>query len=267
MLIDHHCHLDFPQLAEDRAGVLARAKAAGVAAMVTISTRVRRFDEITAIAEAHDNVFCSVGTHPHYADEERHISADDLATLSQHPKCIAIGEAGLDYYYQKSSREGQADGLRRHIQAARMTGLPLEIHARDADDDTAAILEEEHANGAFPAILHCYTGGPVLARRAAALGIFVSFTGVVTFKKNEALRAIAADVPLDQLLVETDAPYLAPMPYRGKTNEPSYVVETAKALAAARGMTSQAIAEATTENFFRLFTKVPRDAIRLDNLA
>jgi TatD DNase family protein len=259
MLVDHHCHLDFPQLAADRDGLLARARAAGVGVMVTISTRVRSLPDLLAITEAHDDVFCSVGTHPHYADEELDVTTEQLVAKSAHPKVVAIGEAGLDYYYQKSSREGQAAGFRRHIAAARETGLPLEIHARDADEDTARILEEEHAKGAFPAILHCYTGGPDLARRAVALGLFVSFTGVVTFKRSDELRAIAADVPINQILVETDAPYLAPVPFRGKTNEPAYVVHTAACLAEVKAMSVDAFAAATTDNFFRLFKKVPRE--------
>jgi TatD DNase family protein len=262
MLVDHHCHLDFPQLAEDRAGVLARARAAGVGVMVTISTRIRKLPELLAIAEAHDNVYCSVGTHPHNAHEELDISTEEIVRLSEHPKVVAIGEAGLDYYYKHSTPEAQAEGFRRHIAAARQTGLPLEIHARDADDDTARILEEEHAKGPFPAILHCYTGGPDLAQRALALGLYVSFTGVVTFKKSEALRDIAKSVPLDQLLVETDAPYLAPEPFRGKTNEPANVVYTAKALAKVKGVAFEELAAATTDNFFRLFGKVRRPAAR-----
>ena len=258
MLVDHHCHLDFPQLAEDRAGLLARARAAGVGVMVTISTRIRRLPELLAIAEANDNIYCSVGTHPHNAHEELDIPVEEIVRLSEHPKVVAIGEAGLDYYYKHSTPEAQAEGFRRHIAAARRTGLPLEIHTRDADADTAAILEEEHAKGPFPAILHCYTGGPDLAARALALGLYVSFTGVVTFKKSEALRDIAASVPLDRLLVETDSPFLAPEPYRGKTNEPSYVVHTAKMLAKVKGVSEEELAAATTENFFRLFGKVRR---------
>ncbi len=262
MLVDHHCHLDFPQLAADRDGLLARAKAANVGLMVTISTRVRQLPTLLDICAAHDNVYCSVGTHPHNADEERGIPAEELVRLSEHPKVVAIGEAGLDYFYKKSSPEAQAEGFRTHIEAARRTGLPLEIHTRDADADTIAILEDEHKRGAFPAILHCYTGGPELARRAVELGLYVSFTGVITFKKNDALREIAAAVPLDRLLVETDAPYLAPEPYRGKTNEPSYVVHTAAALAQAKNVSLDALAQATTDNFFRLFHKVKRPAPR-----
>jgi TatD DNase family protein len=258
MLVDHHCHLDFPQLAKDRDGLLQRAREAGVGVMVTISTRIRRLPELIAIAEAHPDVYCSVGTHPHNAHEELDIPVDEIVRLSQHPKVVAIGEAGLDYFYKHSTPEAQAEGFRRHIAAARQTGLPLEIHTRDADNDTAAILEEEHAKGAFPAILHCYTGGPDLARRALALGLHVSFTGVVTFKKSEALREIAKSVPLDRLLVETDAPFLAPEPYRGKINEPSYVVHTARVLAEVKGVTPDELARATTDNFFRLFKKMPR---------
>lgn len=259
-LVDHHCHLDFPQFAEDRDGVIARAEKAGVEVMVTISTRIRKLPELLTIAERYPNVYCSVGTHPHNAHEEMDIPVEEIVRLAQHPKIVAIGEAGLDYYYKHSTPEAQAEGFRRHIAAARETGLPLEIHAREADEDTARILEEEHAKGAFPAILHCYTGGPDLVARALQLGLHVSFTGVVTFKKSDALRDIANSVPLERLLVETDAPFLAPVPYRGKTNEPAYVVHTAAALAEARGISVEALAEATTENFYRLFKKVPREA-------
>jgi TatD DNase family protein len=261
MLIDHHCHLDLPALAGDLENVLGRARAAGVAAMVTISTRIRRLPELLAIAESHPEVFCSVGTHPHYAAEEPDVPVEEIVGLAAHPKVVALGEAGLDYHYRRSPAEAQAEGFRRHIAAARITGLPLEIHSRDADRDTAQILEEEHALGAFPAILHCFTGGEELARRALALGLYVSFSGVVTFKKSEALRAIAAAVPLDRLLVETDAPYLAPEPYRGKTNEPAHVVHTARALADVKGIGFDRLAAATTDNFFRLFSKVPRAAV------
>lgn len=262
MLVDHHCHLDFPQLAADRDGLLARAKAAGVGAMVTISTRIRQLPSLLEICEAHDSIYCSVGTHPDNAGEEgeRGITADEIVRLSEHPKVVAIGEAGLDYFHKKASPQAQEEGFRAHIEAARRTGLPLEIHTRDADQDTLAIIEDEYAKGAFPAILHCYTGGPELARRAAELGLFVSFTGVVTFKKNDALREIARAVPLDQMLVETDAPFLAPEPYRGKTNEPAFVAHTAAALAKVKGITPEAFAQATTDNFFRLFRKAKRPA-------
>ncbi len=259
MLVDHHCHLDFPDFAPDLDAVVARAKAAGVATMVTISTRIRQFDRIRAIAERYDDVWCSVGTHPHNADEERGITADEIVRLSRHPKVVAIGEAGLDYHYKLGTPAAQAEGFRAHIAAARETGLPLEIHTREADADTLAILADEHrTNGAFPAVLHCYTGGRELAMRAVDLGLYVSFTGVISFKKTEALQEIARDVPADRLLVETDAPFLAPVPYRGKTNEPAYVVHTAAALARIRGVTDAEIARTTTDNFFRLYTKAKR---------
>lgn len=260
MLVDHHCHLDFPDFAADLDGVVARAKAAGVATMVTISTRIREFDQIRAVAERFDDVWCSVGTHPHNADEELDIPTAEIVRLAQHPKVVAIGEAGLDYHYKHSSPAGQAEGFRNHIAAARETGLPLEIHTRDADADTLAILEDEHAKGAFPAVLHCYTGGRELALRAVDLGLYVSFSGVISFKKTEALQEIAQAVPLERILVETDAPFLAPVPFRGKINEPAYVVHTAAALARIRGVSEGEIARATTDNFFRLYTKAKRPA-------
>jgi len=260
MLVDHHCHLNFPQFADLNA-VLERARAAGVGAFVTISTRIRRLADLLAIAAAHEDVFCSVGTHPHYAHEELDIPLQEIVRLAQHHKIVAIGEAGLDYHYKRSPPEAQAESFRRHIAAARETGLPLEIHSRDADGDTARILEEEHAKGPFPAILHCFTGGEDLARRALALGLYVSFSGVVSFKKSDALRAVARAVPLERLLVETDAPYLAPEPHRGKTNEPAFVVHTAAVLANVKGVAPEELAAVTTGNFVRLFTKVPRTAL------
>lgn len=260
MLVDHHCHLDFPTFADDLDGVVARAIAADVRLLVTISTRIRRFDQVRAIAERFSNVFCSVGTHPHNAHEELDIPVSEIVRLTHHAKVVSVGEAGLDYHYQHSTPNAQAEGFRNHIAAARITGLPLEIHTREADADTIAILEDEHAKGAFPALLHCFTGGRELAMRAVDLGLYVSFSGVVSFKKSEELRDIARDIPLDRILVETDAPYLAPEPYRGKTNEPAFVTHTAAALAKARGMTAESFATATTDNFFRLFTKVPRTA-------
>ncbi len=260
MLIDSHCHLDFPDFAAELDAVVERARAAGVARMVTICTRVHRHDAVLAIAERFADVYCSVGTHPHYAHEELDVTAADLVARTQHPKVVALGEAGLDYHYDNSPREAQARGFRSHIAAARQTGLPLVIHSREADADTARILEEESGNGAFPAVLHCFTGGADLARRAIALGHFVSFTGILTFKNSDALRAIAAELPADRILVETDAPYLAPGKYRGKRNEPAYVAETAKVLAETRGVSLDEIAQQTTANFFRLFGKVPRPA-------
>lgn len=254
-LVDSHCHLDFPDFAEERAAVVARAKAAGVGHMVTISTRVRRFAQVLAIAEEFDNVFCSVGTHPHNAAEELDVTADELVRLSAHPKVVAIGEAGLDYHYDKSPRDAQMKGFRTHIDAARRTGLPLVIHARSAVEDIASTLEEETANGAFPFVLHCFSSGRELARTGVKLGGYVSFSGILTFKNSEELRSIAAEVPHDRLLVETDAPYLAPVPLRGKRNEPSYVVNTAKVLGETIGISNEKISEITTANFFRLFSK------------
>ena len=261
MLVDHHCHLDFPDFEPQLDDVVARAHAAGVGTIVTISTHIRKFDRLRAIIERHDNVFASIGTHPHHADAERGIPKSEIIAISKHPKVVAIGEAGLDYYYQKSHADAQAEGFRTHIAAARETGLPLEIHTRDADADCQAILVEEHAKGAFPAILHCYTGGRDLALKAIELGLYVSFSGVVSFKKSDALRAIACEVPLDRILVETDAPFLAPEPFRGRKNEPAYVVHTAAALAAARGIPAADFAKATTDNFFRLFTKATRPKV------
>ncbi|MGA8613052.1 MAG: TatD family hydrolase [Xanthobacteraceae bacterium] len=260
MLIDSHCHLDFPDFSAELDSVVARARGAGIERMVTISTRVRRHDAVLAIAERFPDVYCSVGTHPHYAHEELDVTAADLVARTHDPKVVALGEAGLDYHYDNSPREAQEHGFRTHIAAARETKLPLVIHMREADDDTAHILEEETGKGAFPAVLHCFTGGPDLARRAIALGHFVSFTGILTFKNSTALRAIAAELPADRILVETDAPYLAPGRYRGKRNEPAYVIETANTLAEVRGVSFDAIASQTTENFFRLFAKVPRPA-------
>jgi TatD DNase family protein len=260
MLVDSHCHLDFPDFTTELDGVVARARAAGIGRMVTISTRVHRHADVVAIAERFPDVYASVGTHPHYAHEELDVTTADLVARARHPKVVAVGEAGLDYHYDRSPRDAQERGFRTHIAAARETGLPLVIHSREADADTARILEEETGQGAFPAVLHCFTGGPDLARRAVALGLFVSFTGILTFKNSTALRAIAAELPADRILVETDAPYLAPGPYRGKRNEPAYVIETGKVLAETRGVSFDEIARQTTENFFRLFGKVPRAA-------
>jgi len=256
MLVDSHCHLDFPDFAAELDAVLARARAAKVVRLVTISTKVGKFPALRAIAERFDDVYCSVGTHPHHAAKEPDVTVADLVAATKHPKVVAIGEAGLDYHYDNSPREAQERGFRNHIAAARETRLPLVIHAREADDDIARILEEESGRGSFPFVLHCYTGGEALARRGMALGGYVSFSGILTFKNSEDLRKIACQVPADRILVETDAPFLAPQPYRGKRNEPAFVAETARVLAATRGVSEAAIAKITSENFFRLFTKV-----------
>src|ERR1700757_2411008 len=266
MLIDSHCHLDFPDFAGELDAVIARARATGIARIVTISTRVKRHAEVLGIVERFDDVYCSVGTHPHYAQEELDVSVDELIARTRHPKVVAIGEAGLDYHYDSSPRAAQEQGLRNHISAARATGLPLVIHSRDADEDMARILEQETGKGAFPAVLHCFTGSRDLARRAIALGLFISFTGIVTFKKSDELRQIAVSLPADRFLIETDAPSLAPGRFRGKRNEPAYVVETAKVLAETRGVPYDELARDTTENFFRLSRKAPPQAAGADKL-
>jgi TatD DNase family protein len=258
MLVDSHCHLDFPDFAEERAAIVARALAAGVGRMVTISTRVKRFPQIVEIADSFEEVFCSVGTHPHNAAEELDITTEDLVRLAEHPKVVAIGEAGLDYFYDKAPRDAQAQGLLTHVAAARETGLPLVIHARNADDDMIAILRDETGKGAFPFILHCFSSGRRLAEVGVELGGYVSFSGILTFKNSAELRDIAKGVPHDRLLVETDAPYLAPVPHRGHRNEPAYVAETARVLAETIGVSQDEIARITTDNFFRLFSKMPR---------
>ena len=257
MLVDSHCHLDFPDFAPELDAVIDRARQAGIGRMVTISTRVRKFPQIQSLTDRFGDVYCSVGTHPHHAAEELDVTVGDLMAAAKGKKVVAIGEAGLDYFYDNSPREAQERGFRTHIAAARETGLPLVIHARDADEDVARILEEESGKGAFPFVLHCFTGGADLARRGVALGGYVSFSGILTFKKSDALRQIAEDLPEDRVLVETDAPYLAPGPWRGKRNEPAYVAETARVLAETRKVSEEAIAAATTHNFFRLFSKVP----------
>lgn len=257
-LVDSHCHLDFEAFEEDFDEVLARARGAGIVRMVTISTRVREFDKIRAIAEVHDDIFCSIGTHPHNAGEETDVTAAELVALAEHEKVVAIGEAGLDYFYDNAPRVDQANSLRVHISAARTTALPLVIHARDADADMAAILTEEHRAGAFPFVLHCFSSGRALAQTGIALGGYVSFSGILTFRKSEELRDIARDLPADRLLVETDAPYLSPMPHRGKRNEPAHVAHTAACLAETRSVSLDQIARQTSDNFFQLFSKVPR---------
>lgn len=256
MLVDSHCHLDFPDFANDLDEIMARATAAGIGRILIISTRVRRLGSLLDIAERFSNVYCSVGTHPHHADEEDGISTDELIELTRHPKVVALGEAGLDNFYHNGSPQAQERGFRSHIAAARATGLPLVIHTREADEACARILEDEMAKGPFRAVLHCYTGGRDLAMKAIALGVSISFTGILTFKKSQALRDLAAEIPPDRIMVETDAPYLAPGKFRGKRNEPSYVVEIARVLAETRGVSFEEISRQTTENFFRLFDKV-----------
>jgi TatD DNase family protein len=257
MLIDSHCHLDFQDFAPERDAVVARAQAAGLARMITISTRVDAFASISAIADAYEPVYCTVGTHPLEASRDPEVSVEQLIAHASHPKCVGLGEAGLDYHYDVAPRDVAHRVFRTHIEAARQTGLPLVIHSRDADDDMAAILADEMGKGAFKALLHCFTSSAKLAEAGIELGLSISFSGVLTFKKSDELRAIAGKVPLDRLLVETDAPFLAPQPFRGKRNEPAYVVETAKVLADVKGISEAEIAAVTTANVLRLFSKMP----------
>lgn len=259
MLIDTHCHLDFAEFDEERDQLIERAHQAGVKQMVTISTRVRKLDTLLAIAEKYPSVFCSVGTHPNNAGEELDIEAEDLIRLANsHEKIVAIGEAGLDYFYDTQTPADQKTGLIRHIEAARVTKLPLVIHSRSADEDMIEILKAESGKGAFPFILHCFSAGPDLARTGVELGGYVSFSGILTFPKSQDIRDIAKTVPLDRLLVETDAPFLAPKRWRGKRNEPSYVVNTAEVLAEVHGVSYDEIAAITMENALRCFSKMPR---------
>ncbi|HEY3912357.1 MAG TPA: TatD family hydrolase [Stellaceae bacterium] len=257
MLVDSHCHLDFPDFAAEREAVLARARAAGVGTMLTIGTRLDQFDGVRAIAEGDPAIWCSVGAHPHEAADHAALLPDQLTALAAHPKVIGIGETGLDFHYDLSPREVQRQVFRAHIAASHATGLPLIIHAREADGEIAAILKAEHGP---PGVLHCFSSGRGLAEAALALGFYVSISGIVTFKNADELRAIVRDLPLERLLVETDSPYLAPVPYRGKRNEPAFVAATAAAVAALKGITPHALAEATTTNFFRLFAKAARPA-------
>jgi TatD DNase family protein len=258
MLVDSHCHLDFETFAPELDAVVQRARDAGVKTCVSIGTKLDKFAGVRAVAERFGDVWCSVGVHPHEADGELLDSPAILIEHAKHPKVVGIGETGLDYYYEHSPREQQIVNFRHHIEAARQTGLPLIVHARDADDDTIAVLNEEMARAPFTGLLHCFTGTRRLADAALALGFSISVSGIATFKNSGELRDTLKDVPGDRLLVETDAPYLAPMPHRGKRNEPSFVVHTAAMLAGLKGMTPDELAEVTTENFFRLFTKVSR---------
>jgi TatD DNase family protein len=252
MLVDSHCHLDFPDFAPERDAVIARAFAAGVGTMLTICTRLDQFDGVRAIAESDPRLWCSVGAHPHEAADHAELSAERLVALASQPRVVGIGETGLDFHYDLSARDIQARVFRGHIAASRATGLPLIIHAREADAEMAAILAEEQPP---PGVLHCFTSGRALAETALELGFYISVSGIVTFRNADDLRAIVRDLPLDRLLVETDAPYLAPVPYRGKRNEPAFVAATAAFVAELRGIELRALAEATTANFFRLFKK------------
>jgi TatD DNase family protein len=258
MLIDSHCHLDDPRLAEEGEAVLARAREAGVEFMLTISTTLSGFPALRAIAERHPQVFCTVGVHPHEAAQETEASPETLIALSRHPRVAGIGETGLDYHYMNSPRAAQLALFRIHAAAARMSGLPLVVHSREAEDDTIAVLKEESRKGTLCGVFHCFAGSASLAEAALSLGFHISFSGILTFKGADGLRALAAELPLDRLLVETDAPYLAPVPHRGKRNEPAFVRHTAEALAKLRRLPLEEIGARTSENFRRLFTKAAR---------
>ena len=255
MLVDSHCHLDFPDFGDDLDGVLARAAEAGVDTVQTICTRVTQFNAVRGLAEAYERIWCSVGIHPHHVAEEPDITVDHLVRMADHPKVIGIGETGLDFHYDNSPRPQQEASFRQHIAAARVTGLPLIVHTRSADEDTCRILREEAGKGAFPGVIHCFSAGRAVAETALEIGFHVSFSGILTFKNAEEVRAVARDVPLDRLLVETDAPYLAPVPHRGRRNEPAHVVHTARQLAELKGLDDAELAGATSANFFTLFSK------------
>jgi TatD DNase family protein len=259
MLVDSHCHLEFPDFAPEQEAVIDRARAAGIGHMLTISTRVHKFDEITRVAEAHDDISCSLGTHPHSAEEEHDVTTARLVALGRHPKVVAIGETGLDYFYDNSPREQQRDMFRRHIRAALELDMPVIVHTRDAEDDTIRILREE-GQGALKGVIHCFSSSQRLADNALDLGFHISFSGILTFKKAEALRDTARTIPLDRMLVETDAPFLAPIPKRGQRNEPAYVVHTAAVLAGLRGLSLEALSRRATDNFFSLFRRAAQAA-------
>jgi TatD DNase family protein len=258
MLVDSHCHLDFPEFAPELDAVVARARDAGVGTCVTIGTTLEKFPRVREIAERFENVWCSVGIHPHEAEMELLSDPAALIERAMHPRVVGIGETGLDFYYNHSPREPQIANFRAHIAASRELKLPLIVHTRDADDDTIAILRDEMGKGAFTGVIHCFTGTRRLADAALDIGFSISVSGIATFKKSDELRAVLKDVPLDRLLVETDAPYLAPMPHRGKRNEPSFVVNTAAMLAELKGVSADELARVTTDNFFRLFSKASR---------
>ncbi|MEJ0063949.1 MAG: TatD family hydrolase [Alphaproteobacteria bacterium] len=259
MLIDSHCHLDFPALAKDQQGVVERARAAGVGRFLTISTHITKARQVIGVAESYPDVFCTIGVHPHHvAEDGEQVTAADLAAKADHPKIAALGETGLDYFYDTAPRQRQQESFREHMRACIATGLPMIVHSRDAEEDTASLIAEERRGkeDKLHGVMHCFSSKRILAEAALAMGFYISFSGILTFKKSEELRAIARDVPLDRLLVETDAPFLAPEPYRGKQNEPAFIVHTAAVLAQVKGVTTDQIAAITTENFYRLFTKV-----------
>jgi TatD DNase family protein len=256
MLVDSHCHLEYEGLVEDQPGVLARARAAGVGAFLNISTKRSEWDQVVATAAREPDVYASIGIHPHHADDHQDVSEEDLLAAAAHPKVVGLGETGLDYYYDRSDRGAQQALFRRHIAVARETGLPVIIHTRDAEADTAAILADEMGKGAFPALIHCFTASKDFGRKVLELGLSISISGIVTFKNATDLADFAARIPEDRLLVETDSPFLAPVPHRGRPCEPAFVADTARFLAGLRGVTPEELEAVTTANFNRLFTKV-----------
>jgi TatD DNase family protein len=261
-LIDSHCHLDFPDFVDELDAIVGRARAAGVERMITIGTRIDKAAQAAEIAERYDDVFFTVGTHPHEAAGAQASDFDSMRRFADHAKCVGIGEAGLDYHYNHAPPDVARRVFRGQIGVARELGLPIVIHTREAEDDTVEILKDEMAQGPFGALLHCFTGSRALAETALDLGLSISFSGVVTFKNSADLRAIARDVPLDRILVETDAPYLAPVPHRGRRNEPAFVAHTARAVAEAKGITPEALADATRANTLRMFPKIDRSGAR-----
>ncbi len=268
MLVDSHCHLDMKGLADELDDVMARAAAVGVVMAQTICTRLTEFDQILALTRRRDDLYCSVGIHPHNVESEPAVTVETLVELAGDPKVIGIGETGLDYFYDHSPREAQRASFRVHAAASRETGLPLIVHTRDADDDTVDILADEVGKGVFPGLIHCFSTTLEVAEKSIELGFYISIAGIVTFNSAESLRETMRNVPLGRLLVETDAPYLAPVPMRGKRNEPAYVAHVAERMAQIKGITTEALAEATTDNFFKLFNKASKTNARLtDSLA
>ena len=255
MFVDSHCHLDYPEFVDDMDGVIARADKAGVKHMLSICTHITRFDQVLNIARRYDNVFCTVGIHPHNAENEPEVDPKELIRLAEHNKVIGFGETGLDFYYNKSPTEVQERQFRSHIEASRVSGLPLVIHTRNADDAMARILKEETSKGEFRGLLHCFSSSRALAETAISLGLYLSISGIVTFKKADELRDIVRETPLSRLLVETDSPFLAPVPMRGKVNEPAFTRYTAEKVAEIKGLSIEQIADVTTDNFFTLFNE------------
>jgi len=258
MFIDSHCHLNYKGLVEQQAEILARARDNGVSAMLNISTREREWDDVIGLAEQETDVWASVGIHPHEADQHVGMDCAKLVAKAVHPRVVAIGETGLDYYYDKSDRAQQGAGFREHIKASRQTGLPIIIHTRDAEADTAAILTEEMREGTFTGVIHCFTASADFARIALDLGLYISLSGIVTFKNAQDIQDVAKWLPADRLLVETDAPFLAPIPHRGRTGEPAFVADTARFVAQLRDVTAETLAQQTSDNFYELFTKASR---------